>query len=180
MAEGDLRSDEDSGATDAIVDRLIDRAVERGERRRRRRHVATLASMCAFVGAALLALQLTLAPVGERATVILVGQGVAHPVRVVYESQAARPDARVSVVLGEHLELATHPGLRELTFDAPLEQGKNLLELPVRLLDAKEARLDVVFESVAGLKRVQVVVRAAAASLNEVGTIAAEVTRSVS
>jgi len=163
-----------------IVDRLITLAVMRGERRRRNRAVATFSSVCAFAGMSTLALYLWVLPVGTDASVVVVSAGVVHPVRVVYDSGADRPDAQVSVTLGPNIELANRPGMREMTWNAPLEKGRNLLELPIKLTGSDEARLDVEFSSVAGLKRIQVVVRAAAATLKEVRVNAVELSRSMS
>ena len=164
---------------DELVDRLIRSSVAAGERRLRLKRSAALASVlvCA-TGAALAALTLGSTRPGHDHPVVLVSAGSVHPVRLLYDSGSAHPDAQVSVSLAPNLELASRPGLHEVTWKAPLEKGRNLLELPVKLTGQDDAALDVVFSSSEGSKTIHVVIRAADAASKSVDADAIGMARS--
>jgi hypothetical protein len=52
-------------------------------------------------------------------------------VRLVFESERAMHNARFTIELPEGIELSGYPGLRVISWEGNLAQGRNLLVLPV-------------------------------------------------
>lgn len=62
-------------------------------------------------------------------------------VNVVFNAPQDMPDATLAIYLPEQTELAGYPGMRELTWQAALQQGENLLALPMIARGAGEGEL---------------------------------------
>src|SRR4030095_13705338 len=144
-----------------LTDRLIRDSIAAGERKRRIKQRGAAMSMLVCVCTALIALESDDLWRSRDISVVFVNTGAVHPVRLIYNSSGEHPDAHVLVSLAPNLELASHPGLRELSWNTTLEKGKNLLELPLKLTTADESRLEVVFSVNDRPKRIHVVIRAA-------------------
>ncbi len=69
----------------------------------------------------------------------------AKTVRVVIDSANERDSATITISLAENLELEGFPNERVIEWDAPLKEGRNLLELPLRLMGGASSHLDVGF-----------------------------------
>lgn len=161
-----------------LTDRLLATAIARGERKRLQRRSSAMALL--LVVAATVGIG-----VGERnaapdAAVVLASVGDAHMVRLVYDSRVDRDDAQVSVTLPDNLEVAGHPGTRDLTWSTSLRKGKNLLELPVVLTDTSDAPLKVAFASDNGVKEVRLLIRANTAAPIDASASSQRSTRRIS
>jgi hypothetical protein len=151
------------GLSAELTERLLATAIARGERARLHRRASAVS----------MTLLLVIAAAGIRfggydaadPTVVFAGVGDAHVIRLVYDSRTDRDDAQVSVTLAGNLEVAGHPGARDLTWSTSLRKGKNVLELPVVLRNTSDAPLNVAFASDSGVKEVRLLVRAVTPAL---------------
>lgn len=96
--------------------------------RRGYRLLAAAAALAVVAGGALLALRPYPAMPEQ---VVRVAGGSVQPLRLVFNSPASLSGVTLRVDLPAGVELAQYPGVRELTWQADLKPGANLLALPV-------------------------------------------------
>jgi len=129
---------------DDFVDRAIAHAIHENSIARRRRM-----AFAASIGAVTVAFGLMFGqvddlpdPVTAVAQVTLtVHQG--KTVRVVIDSPEEQNAATVIIQLADNLELAGFPNERRIEWRTDLSEGKNLLALPLTLMDETESHFDV-------------------------------------
>jgi hypothetical protein len=82
-------------------------------------------------------------------------------VRVLIDSADDRDSATITISLADNLELEGFPDDRVIEWETPLKRGKNLLPLPLRLMDGTESHLDVAFSHGQTRKKVRILVAVA-------------------
>lgn len=80
-------------------------------------------------------------------------------INVLIDSDKNLDDVTLSVVLADNIEIEGYPSLRELSWSAQLMQGKNLLTLPLILLDQNDGYVEVSYSDgrTVHYKRIEVV-----------------------
>jgi predicted anti-sigma-YlaC factor YlaD len=115
-------------------DRAIERAVAaHGGARRPARHWAAAAALALVVSAVVTVatgVRDTSAPMQEE--VVAAPQPTYQMINVVIDSSTRRDDATLTIRLAEDLELEGYAGLHTIEWQTDIEQGRNLLALPVR------------------------------------------------
>ena len=158
-----LRSQTEPLPDDDFVDRAIAHAIAHAANRRRR-HVAMAASIAVVTvvfGVVFGQLQRAPNAAATMAQVTLIAHE-GKTVRVVIDSPAEQDAATVTIELADNLELAGFPNERRIEWQTTLSEGKNLLALPLTLLDDMESHFDVALSYGATKKDVRVAVHAAA------------------
>ncbi len=99
-------------------------------------------------------------PQAEAAVQVAMVPQQSKTVRVLIESADERDSATITISLAENLELEGFPNERVIEWDAPLKAGKNLLELPLRLMNGASSHLDVAFSHGQTRRNVRIAVSA--------------------
>lgn len=121
-----------------FADRVMDRAVSRARRRRKSRvfrglSVAAAVLMIFFAGY-LAHFTAQHSPVSEqRHMEMAMAEGEEDSIRILIETKRARQDATFTVALQGEVALKNLPDRKRVQWRTDLEQGRNLLELPVEL-----------------------------------------------
>lgn len=160
-----LARDPEAALDERRVDAILNRAVALGESRRRARWAVAgaLAAGCAAVVLAALLLfeaSRTDGPVDMPAFRVALVPHELEYVDVVIDSPGARPAVRLTVRLADGLELDGFAGEHTVSWQADLQDGRNLLRLPVRLTGNGPAELQVAMEGGAARRAVRVLVSA--------------------
>lgn len=123
--------------SEGFVDRVLANATAAQPRRPwgTRWRAATGVAMAAGVALAVTAILTVTMGVRDMAPVetLLASQGEPRIINVVISATQRRPDATVTIRLAEDLELDGYAGVHLIQWQTDLEQGRNLLALPVRL-----------------------------------------------
>jgi len=108
---------------------------KQGERKRQRAWsaggLAVAASLLVAVAVGLVTQGPATAPPGP--TVVAVTPGQTERINLAFNSPTRLERVTLSVALPEGVEIAGHPGKRQLSWQTTLEPGRNLLKLPVVL-----------------------------------------------
>lgn len=82
-----------------------------------------------------------------------------HTVNLVFDSAHAMDSATLSIVLPDHVEVVGFPGQRELIWQTSLQQGKNILPLPLKGLARSDGELLASIEQQGRKKALRVHIR---------------------
>ena len=148
---------------DDFVDRAIAYAIRDAAVRRRRR--LSIAASIAIVAVALGFMFGNLRTLPTDAVTTAQVTLTAHEgktVRVVIDSPVEQNSATVTIELADNLELAGFPNERKIEWQTNLSEGKNLLALPLMLMNDAESHFDVALSYGTTRKDVRVAVHAAA------------------
>lgn len=137
-----LRSHTAPAPREDFEDVVIGAAV-RHHRQQRTRLGAIAASIvaCAVLVAALTGTDVLLRNAGT--VQIALAPSESRTVQLLIDSIAARDDATIRIELADDLELNGFPGQHVIEWQTSLAQGKNLLQLPVRLQGNRDSRFTV-------------------------------------
>jgi len=148
---------------DDFVDRAIAHAIAHAASRRTRRVAMAASIAVVMVAFAVLFGQPQRAP-NDAATMAQVTL-IAHEgktVRVVIDSPAEQDAATVTIELADNLELTGFPNERRIEWQTSLSEGKNLLALPLTLMNDAESHFNVGLSYGSTRKDVRIAVHAVA------------------
>jgi hypothetical protein len=116
-----------------FADRVLERAVtQRVAAPARRGWAAAAAVAIAVSGILTVGLGLRELPTAQMPDTVVAAPASHRVINVVINAASRRDDATVTIRLAEDLELEGYAGLHTIEWQTDLEQGRNLLALPVR------------------------------------------------
>ena len=146
---------------DGMVDELIGNAVRHGERSRTRR-ISLLATAAAVVLSFGLVIGQNLieSSADELSFEVAMAPRVSEMVEVVINSNSGSDAAILTIELAENLELAGFPNERIVQWQTGLLKGKNLLRLPLILMDQQDSQFEIALSYGATEQAITILVRA--------------------
>jgi len=145
---------------DDFVDRAVAHAI-RDAAFRRRRHLSIAASIASVVVA--LGVVFGDLPTGVVTTAqVTLTAREGKTIRVVIDSPVEQNAATVTIELADNLELAGFPNERRIEWQTSLSEGKNLLALPLTLMNDAESHFNVGLSYGSTRKDVRIAVHAVA------------------
>ena len=144
-----------------FVDELIGNAVRQGERSRTRRIslVATAATIILSFGL-VLSQNFMDNTTNEVSFEVAIAPRTSEMVEVVINSNSGSDVAILTIELAENLELAGFPNERVVQWQTGLLKGKNLLRLPIILMDQQNSHFDIALSYGETEQAITVLVRA--------------------
>ncbi len=144
-----------------FVDELIGKAVRRGERSRTRR-ISLVATAAAIILSFSLVISQNLieSSANEVSFEVAMAPRISEMVEDVITSSSGSDAAILTIELAENLELAGFPNERIVQWQTELLKGKNLLRLPLILMDRQNSQFDIALSYGETEQAITVLVRA--------------------
>lgn len=137
----------DTGFAERVMDRAISRAGRRRKSRAFRGLFAAAAVLVIFLAGYMAHFTTQQSPVSRQQPIeMAMAEGEEDSIRILIETKRARQDATFTVALEGELALKNIPDRRKVQWQTDLEQGRNLLELPVELRGESGGTIRVGYE----------------------------------